>query len=143
MITRDELLACPEYWTTQIQLDLFNHIENYMKEQGLSRTELAKKLGVTKGYISQVLSGDFNHRISKLVELSLAIGCVPQITYVSLDKIFSQETELKTRLLMQKSFICDYTISYENQWCKVNKEKATFNDQCNYTFKSDQFNKVA
>lgn len=42
MITRDELLACPEYWTTQIQLDLFNHIENYMKEQGLSRTELAK-----------------------------------------------------------------------------------------------------
>ena len=45
-----------------------------MKDKKLNRSQLAKKLGVTKGYITQVLNGDFDHRISKLVDLSLAIN---------------------------------------------------------------------
>ena len=64
-------------------------IERYMKNNNLSRTELAHKLGVSKGYISQVLNGDFDHRLSKLVELSMAVGMVPQISYIPMDKVFS------------------------------------------------------
>lgn len=82
MITNDELLETPEYWTTRIQLDLYSHIQEYMRMNGLSRTQLAQKLGVTKGYITQVLNGDFDHRLSKLVELSLAVGLVPKMEFV-------------------------------------------------------------
>lgn len=82
MITNDELLETPEYWTTRIQLDLYSHIQEYMRMNGLNRTQLAKKLGVTKGYITQVLNGDFDHRLSKLVELSLAVGLVPKLEFV-------------------------------------------------------------
>ena len=89
MITYDELLTTPEYWITRIQLDLYAMIERYMQNNNLSRTELAHKLGVSKGYISQVLNGDFDHRLSKLVELSMAVGMVPQISYISMDKVFS------------------------------------------------------
>lgn len=93
MISYKELLTTPEYWITRIQLDLYNMMENYMKSNKLSRVDLANKLGVTRGYVSQVLNGDFDHRLSKLVELSMAIGMVPQISYISIDKVFAPETQ--------------------------------------------------
>ena len=81
-ITEKELRSTPEYWTTRIQLDLYNHLQNYMTENGLNRTQLAQKLGVTKGYVTKILNGDFDHRLSKLVELSLAIGFIPKIDFI-------------------------------------------------------------
>ncbi len=80
-MTRNELLSHKEYWLVGVQLDLYAQLKAYMKENGMNRTQLAEKLGVTKGYVSQVLNGDFDHKISKLVELSLAIGLVPTISY--------------------------------------------------------------
>ena len=65
MLTRDELLKSKEYWLANIQNQLFNHIEDYMQKEGLNRTSLADQLGVTKGYVSQVLNGDFDHRLSR------------------------------------------------------------------------------
>ena len=94
MITYKELLSTPEYWTTRIQLELFTLMEQYMQTHQLSRTELAHQLGVSKGYISQVLNGDFDHRLSKLVELSMAIGMVPQIKYIPTDKLFDKESTI-------------------------------------------------
>ncbi len=82
MITNDELLETPEYWTSRIQLDLYSHLQEYMKANGLNRTQLAQKLGVTKGYITQMLNGNFDHRLSKLVELSLAVGLIPKMEFV-------------------------------------------------------------
>jgi transcriptional regulator with XRE-family HTH domain len=88
---REDLIKSPEYWTTKIQLDLFNQMEIFMSENNLNRTKLSELLGVSKGYLSQVLSGDYDHRISKLVELSLAIGMVPQVEFLDLKKIVYQD----------------------------------------------------
>ena len=88
---RTELLQSPEYWTTKIQLELFSQMEDYMKENNLNRTQLAKELGVTKGYISQVLNGDFDHRVSKMVELSLAIGVIPQIYFEAVEQYLRED----------------------------------------------------
>lgn len=90
-MTRDELLTSREYWIAKIQLDLFSQLDKYMVENTISRTQLAEKLGVTKGYVSQILNGDFDHKISKLVDLALAMGKVPKITYVDI----TQYTEEK------------------------------------------------
>lgn len=94
MITNDELLETPEYWTTRIQLDLYSHLNDYMNANGLNRTQLAKKFGVTKGYITQVLNGDFDHRLSKLVGLSLAIGLIPQLEFVPKSDFFEEKTKV-------------------------------------------------
>ncbi len=56
-------------------------METYLKENKLTRTELAKQLGVSKGYVSQILNGDYDHKLSKLMELSLAIGYKPRIVF--------------------------------------------------------------
>ena len=98
MITYQELLATPEYWTTRLQLDLYNMIKNYIETNNLTQVDLANKLGVSKGYVSQVLNGNFDHRISKFVELSLAVGMIPQISYVPMDKMFAKDTLSETTI---------------------------------------------
>jgi transcriptional regulator with XRE-family HTH domain len=90
-----DLIKTPEYWTTKIQLDLFTKVEEYMKNKGINRTQLAKELNVSKGYITQILNGDFDHRISKLVELAIAIGYYPNIQF----KKDTDETLDKQRVL--------------------------------------------
>jgi transcriptional regulator with XRE-family HTH domain len=93
MKTKEELLSSRGYWIANIQLDLFKQVDEYMKVNNLNRTQLAEKLGFTKGYISQVLNGEFNHRIATLVDLSLAIGKVPKIEFEDLSKLIQNENE--------------------------------------------------
>ncbi|MBK7883914.1 MAG: helix-turn-helix transcriptional regulator [Chitinophagaceae bacterium] len=69
----------------------FNLIEDYRKNNNLNKTQLAEKLGVTKGYISQILNGDFDHKISKFVDLALSFDKVPIITYKDLKKCIDDD----------------------------------------------------
>ena len=103
-MTREELLKSEEYWLTSMQTDLFNELHKYMEMHNLNRTQLAAHLGVSKGYVTQVLSGDFDHRLSKLIELSLAIGKVPVLQFKDLDEVLSQEKQIKFTVLFNKSF---------------------------------------
>lgn len=90
---REELLKNKGYWISKIQIDLYNQLKNYMTEKNINQSKLAKELGVSKGYVSQVLNGDFNHRISTLVELSLAINKVPEISFKDLDQFISKDVD--------------------------------------------------
>ena len=103
-MTRNELLSSKEYWMVQIQNDLFGILEEYMAKNNLNRTQLAKELNVTKGYITQVLKGDFNHKISKLVSLSLACEKVPIIHFVDLKKYIADDTNNRLHVY-EKSFV--------------------------------------
>ena len=89
---REALLSSPEYWTVQIQGQLLQEIHLKLESSGKTQSELAKELGVSKGYISQILSGDYDHRISKFVELSLAIGKVPVIEFRNLSEVISEDS---------------------------------------------------
>lgn len=90
---REELLKSREYWISKIQIDLFNLIEDYLKKKKITKTKLAEELGVTKGYITQILNGDFDHKVSKLVELSLAFGKVPVLNFEDF-KQYCEDDEL-------------------------------------------------
>lgn len=83
-MTREELLNSPEYWTTLIQCELYRQIIAYMKDHNMNKSQLAEHLGCSRGYVTQLLNGDFDHKISKLVELSLAIGMAPSIHFQEL-----------------------------------------------------------
>ena len=78
-MTRQELLQMPDYWTGQIQLSLYRAAEQFMEEHHMNRTQLAAYLGVSKGYVSQLLNGDYNYSISKLVELAVKLNCIPNL----------------------------------------------------------------
>lgn len=92
---RDELIKSKEYHIAGIQLNLFNQIEGYMQKNNLNQNQLAEKLGVSKGYISQILNGDFDHKISKLVELALACDCIPILSFVNINEYVKNDKEEK------------------------------------------------
>lgn len=78
---RIDVIKNSGYWLADIQLKLFEAVNQYLSENNMSRTDFAKQLGVSKGYISQILNGDFNHRIEKMIEISLAIGRIPEVNF--------------------------------------------------------------
>ena len=92
-MTREELLKSPAYWTTEIQMQLYRQIENYMKAHGMNKSQLAEHLGCTKGYVTQLLNGDFDHKISKFVELAMAVGKIPELKFFDVDEYVASESQ--------------------------------------------------
>ncbi len=85
MVTRKELLKSKEFWLARFQSILYEQVEKYLIENNISKTEFASKLGVSKGYVSQILNGDFDHKISKFIELSLIIDKAPMLRLEEID----------------------------------------------------------
>lgn len=73
------------YWTQLIQIMLYDKINSYLSSNNLSQKAFAQRLGVSKGYVSQILNGDFDHKLSKLTELALACDMVPKIEFVPIE----------------------------------------------------------
>jgi len=92
MITRDELLKTKEFWFETSQNEIYRMVSEYLINEGITRAQFAEKLGVTKGYVSQILNGNFNATLKKLIELSLAAGQAPVLGFKPLETILSEET---------------------------------------------------
>lgn len=92
-MTREELLRQPEYWETKAQIELYDRASKFMQEHGMNRTKLAEHLGVSKGYVTQLLNGDYDHRMSKFFELALQFGYVPQIDFKPIEEIINNDNK--------------------------------------------------
>lgn len=103
MLTREELLKSPEYWFEEAQNELYRQVVEFMEKEGLNQTQLAERLGVSKGYISQILKGEFNYTLKKLIELSLAIGKVPNIQYQDISTMVVNRTRSSTSVAKNKA----------------------------------------
>ena len=90
---REELLKSEGYWIAKLQTDLYRELISFMEKTDKNSSQLASYLGCSKGYISQLLNGNFDHKISKLVKLSLAIGKVPILEYKNISDYFLENDE--------------------------------------------------
>lgn len=50
-----------------------------LRSSGLTKTELAERLGKTKGFVSQVLGGGNNLTLRTLADIAGALGCKAQV----------------------------------------------------------------
>lgn len=55
-------------------LEVTELIERLMKQQGVSKAQLAEKLGTTKGYITQLLDGRTNMTLRTISDVMVALG---------------------------------------------------------------------
>lgn len=85
-MNRADLLKSTSYWTQMIQIDLLELVNKYLSSNKMTRSQLAEKLGVSKGYMSQILNGNFDHKISKLVELALACEYIPYLSFTPISR---------------------------------------------------------
>ena len=93
MLKHEELVNRPEYWLETIQNEIFRQVTEYLKVNNMTQSQLAVQLGVSKGYVSQVMKGEFNYTLKKLIELSLAVGKAPVILFKPLEEINLTENE--------------------------------------------------
>lgn len=107
---RKEILRSPSYWAAKIQLSLYEKALGFMEARGFNRSQLASHLGVSRGYVTQLLAGDYDHRLSKFVELSLAFGYIPKIDFVPIDDAIKEDYATDMIHSADYSSICfDYT----------------------------------
>lgn len=86
-----ELVDSPSYHFAKLQNKLYREIHEFLQAPEMNKSKLAKKLGVSKGYITQVLNNGADHRLSNFIKLSLAIGKVPQVEFIRKSEYIESE----------------------------------------------------
>ena len=57
------------YWAASVILDFTEGLNKIMKANGVTRSDLARRLGVSPAYISKVLRGNVNFTVDTMVRL--------------------------------------------------------------------------
>lgn len=105
---RAELLKSEGYWIAKLQTDLYRELVSFMERKHMNSSQLAKHLGCSKGYVSQLLNGNFDHKLSKLVELSLAIGKAPILEYKDVSEYILENDETFSSVLTSSATASRY-----------------------------------
>jgi len=69
-----EAEASPDYWNAVAAHEFVRELERRLEEQGISRAELARRLGSSKAYVTKVLSADANFTLATMNRLAAAVG---------------------------------------------------------------------
>ena len=93
MFSKEELLKRPNYLLTKYQNEIYRQLVDYIQSNNLTQKDVAKRLGVSSAYISQILNGNFNFTLKKLIEIGLMVGKVPAVEFVDFNEFWRREKE--------------------------------------------------
>ncbi len=76
-------------WSMSISLKIID----YMQLNGLSRADIAQRLGVSSQYVSRILAGNINHSLKSIAEMedALGINLLPTPPSQSCSYVFDEE----------------------------------------------------
>jgi transcriptional regulator with XRE-family HTH domain len=75
----DQAEQSPEYWRQSAALDFAEDFFRLMEESGVSRAELARRMGTSQAYITQALRADANFTLGTMTRLAMALGHIVRI----------------------------------------------------------------
>jgi predicted XRE-type DNA-binding protein len=93
MSSKSKLLKRPNYLLTKYQNEIYRQLAAYIQSNNLTQKDVAERLGVSSAYVSQVLNGNFNFTLKKLIEIGLMIGKVPALEFVDSTEFWRREKE--------------------------------------------------
>ena len=70
----EQAKAGDAYWVDKAALEFTEGLCERMDQQGVSRAEFARRLGVSRGYVTKVLRGNVNITLETMVKLARAVG---------------------------------------------------------------------
>ncbi len=70
----EEARSRPDYWVARLAYRFAGQITRVIAERGLSRADLARRVGVKPSYVTKVLKGDGNYTIKTMVKIAHALG---------------------------------------------------------------------
>jgi transcriptional regulator with XRE-family HTH domain len=91
MKERKEMYNWPEYWLERIQNEIYRAATQYMENENLNQNGLAEHLKVSKGYVSQILNGNFNFSLSTLINICLKLNVVPEFELKTVEEFMEKE----------------------------------------------------
>ena len=93
------------YWIAYGQGVIYKMLKEGTEKRGDS-AELARKIGTTQGYVSQMLSGDaeINPTWKKIVEFCLALDKVPVLEIKNIDDYLIEQNKKTSNLIYNNSF---------------------------------------
>jgi transcriptional regulator with XRE-family HTH domain len=81
----EKLEQDPIYWTEYLKLEFAEELSRLMDERGLTKTDLATKLGCSRAYITKVFNTTFNPTLETLAKIALAFDARVEIKLVPRD----------------------------------------------------------
>src|SRR4051812_34858985 len=63
-----------DYWAEGPIVQFTEDICGLMEEQGISRAELARRLGTSRAYITKIMSGNASFSLNMMVKVAMAVG---------------------------------------------------------------------
>lgn len=63
-----------DYWVAGAILEFTEDVVREMERQGITRTELAQRLGASPAYVTKILRGKVNFTLATMVRLARALG---------------------------------------------------------------------
>jgi len=115
---REDILRRPAYWFEETQNELYSQVSEYMKREKINQSQLAERLKVSKGYVSQIMNGDYNFSLKKWITLCVSIGIIPS-GYKNLDEVIKEDalkklSKLNARGIVQSILEKETQIFYKN-----------------------------
>lgn len=102
MYTKERLVRGEGYWMETIQQAVYEALLAYMDKHSLNQTELANKLGFTRGYVSQLMNGNFNLSQKKIIQLLLKMDMVPDLRIRTVDDYLASSDGAKAKRAPRK-----------------------------------------
>ena len=93
MYKREDLLKSKAYWLENIQDDFYREIDEYMDKHSLNKRELSEKMNISSGRLTQILKGNFNHKLGKFVDYCMSLGIVPIVNFVDIEDYIKEDKE--------------------------------------------------
>lgn len=63
-----------DYWVASVAHGFLEDVVRGMEQAGISRAELARRLGTSPAYVTKILRGNVNFTLASLVKLARAVG---------------------------------------------------------------------
>ena len=85
----DEIKDAFEYRLARLTLDITEKIHEIMAKKNISRNDLAKKMGVSRASVSQLLNQGSNITIKRLLKIAEALDCNVDVQIVEKGERYS------------------------------------------------------
>lgn len=70
----EQIEKSPHYAASKAAQDFAIQLEKKLREQGMTRAELARRIGKSKPYVTKVLRGEANFTLQTMTALAEAVG---------------------------------------------------------------------
>jgi transcriptional regulator with XRE-family HTH domain len=72
----------PDYWHSVSATEFATEVARLMREQKVTRAELARRLGTTRANVTKLLRGDARLKLQTMAKVAMALGAVVRVHVV-------------------------------------------------------------